>query len=77
MNCNIQSSVIAYARNIISPPPTIDIQIHQYSNNRKYKYVHVYVYMHVRVRIGVFSLRKCYTQLFGAHPKYAYKNKDM
>jgi hypothetical protein len=44
----------------IRPPATIDILIHQYSNNHKYKYVHVYVYMHVCTYRLVFSSQMLY-----------------
>jgi hypothetical protein len=30
----------------------------------------------MHVCIGLNTLRSCYTQLFGAHPKYAHKNKS-
>jgi hypothetical protein len=61
--------------NIRSPPPqsptTIDTLINQYSNKHRYKFMYVYV------RIGMYSLRRCYTQLSDAQPKYAYKNKGL
>jgi hypothetical protein len=33
------------------------------------------VFVCMYVRIGMYSLRSCYTQLFGARQKYAHKKK--
>jgi hypothetical protein len=48
-------------------------EIHLCLNNNKYKYMYVCTCM--CVHIGMYSVRKCSTQLFGAHPKHAHKKK--
>jgi hypothetical protein len=53
---------------------TIDIQIQQYANNHKYKYDTKHI---IYMCIGMYSLRKCCTQLSGAHQNYAHKPKDL
>jgi hypothetical protein len=78
MNCNIQSCYwISNKPRITSDPlpDTIGIQIHQYANNHKYIYIYIFVCIHVCV--GMYSLCKYYTQMFGAHPKYAHKTKAL
>jgi hypothetical protein len=37
----------------------------------------MYMFIYMYVRIGMYSLRRCYTQLFRAHAKYAHKKEDL
>jgi hypothetical protein len=63
--------------NNIRSPTTIGIQIHHYSIINTCICMYVYMLICMYVRIGMYFLHRCYTQLFGAHPMYAYKKKHL